>query len=396
MAILDDLSYEILFSIFRSLSSADLVSVSRVSQRCHVISEPILYREPYLHSSTEAWRKPASIALFLRTLLTPGCERLASHVRIIDLDWGDMYIDPNLRYTGIIAVIAAAALSRGLTGGCVAGSPSAHLLFLMHLLPRLQCLVLVHCEYDVSNDVMAALAPSAPLPLAFQSLTRFSHDAPYSSTGLSPALLLSLLQLPRMRTLCVNVVDELGAHFPADVRGTSGVTKLTLGYCTVTALSIALILSVPRALQEFTYYGDCVEGFMDILPPLRPTLTHLHLDLLDDGDPRQTLYLREWPLLSTLKCPWTPIIGDPIEGRADGRTIVEALPLSIRQLEILDDTLLQGRAVERVVGMLEQKRSMMPYLQKLAIHVRVRVLLIKLRAACQAAGITLDRDSSLW
>lgn len=396
MATLDDLSYEILFSIFGSLSSTDLASVSRVSRRCHVISEPILYRAPYLHCLTAAWRKPTAIELFLRTLLTPGCERLACHVRIIDFDWGDMYIDPNLRRTGIIAVIAAAALSRGFTGGCVPGSQSAHVLFLMHLLPHLKCLVLVYREYDVSNDVMAALAPSASLPLAFQSLTRFSHDAPHVSTGLSPALLLSLLQLPHMRTLCVNVVDELDEHFPADARGTSGVTKLTLGYCIVTALSIALILTVPRVLKEFTYHGDCVEGFMDILPPLRPSLTHLHLDFLDDGDPQQTLYLREWPVLSTLKCSWTPLIGDPIEGRADGRTIVEALPLSIRQLEILDDTLMQQRAVERALCMLQQKRSMMPHLQKLAMHVRAPVLLQRLRAACQAVGITLERDSSLW
>lgn len=394
MALLDDLSYETLFSIFGSLCCVDLASVSRVSRRWHVISEPILYRAPYLPCPTAAWTKSTTIELFLRTLLGPGCERLASHVRVLEINWGDMAIDP--RRAGIIAMIAAASLSRGITGGCVPRSQSAHVLFLMHLLPRLQVLVLVYGGYNASNDVMAALAPSAPVPLAFQMLTSFSYDAPCLSTGLSPTLLLFLLQQPRMRTLCLNVVVELDNYFPADVRGTSGVTKLTLGYCTVTALSIALILSVPRALEEFTYHGDCVEGFMDILPPLRPSLTYLHLVFLDDGDPLQTLYLREWPLLSTLKCSWTPMIGDQIGGRADGRAMVEALPAPIRQLEILDDTLLQGKAVERAVEMLERKRSMVPGLEKLAMYVRTPVLLQRLRAACQAAGITLEKHSGLW
>lgn len=84
MTTIDLLSYETLIDTFYFLSTADLGSVSRVSQRWHEICEPVLYREPHL---SDRRHNPTAIELFLRTVLAPGGERLVSHVRVLDLQW---------------------------------------------------------------------------------------------------------------------------------------------------------------------------------------------------------------------------------------------------------------------------------------------------------------------
>lgn len=96
MTVLDDLQYETFLNIFSSLSTTDLASASFVCQRWHVISEPILYQEPDIYRkpcSSNSWRKRRGIKLFLRTLLVQGCERLASHVRGICLQWWETTVE---------------------------------------------------------------------------------------------------------------------------------------------------------------------------------------------------------------------------------------------------------------------------------------------------------------
>lgn len=68
VATIDVLSYEILINIFCCLTTVDIGSVSRVSQRWHEICEPVLYRET--HPSDYA-HIPTAIELFLRTVLAP-------------------------------------------------------------------------------------------------------------------------------------------------------------------------------------------------------------------------------------------------------------------------------------------------------------------------------------
>lgn len=45
MTALNDFPYETLVNIFSTLSCSDLASVALVSQRWHMISEPLLYRD---------------------------------------------------------------------------------------------------------------------------------------------------------------------------------------------------------------------------------------------------------------------------------------------------------------------------------------------------------------
>lgn len=397
MAVIDDFSYETLMNIFCSLTgTVDLSSVSRVSRRWHEICEPVLYREPHLSDCAHI---PPSIELFLRTLLAPGCERLASHVRVLDFQWLDHSVDLTPERRSIMDIITAEQSPVGVTHICLPGSQSAHVVLLMHLLPRLQRLVL---QYDARkkhyNDIMHGIGPGEPFPLAFQSLTYMSYETSYLSIGVSPKTLLFLLQLPHLRTLSVEVMKDIDRDLFADVSGTSGVTKLTLGYCDISAASLSLILSVPRALEHFTYHGDCVPSFVDVLFPLRDSLTHLHLDFGDSFDPGQMLNLREWPVLRTLRCSPVLLLGEPHSGRAYGRSLGEVLPGCIRQLGLLDfsDALPCedfGVVVDAVVHLLGQK-WLVPALERLVVETRSRLFRERLRVACEATGVLLADDCS--
>lgn len=397
MTTINVLSYEILIDIFCLLTTADVGSVSRVSQRWHEICEPVLYREPHLSDCAHI---PTAIELFLRTVLAPGCERLASYVRVLDVQWLDVPVNPIPERQSITDIITAEISRIGVTNICLPGSQSSPVMLLMLRLPRLQRLVLQYGGHELCNDIMPGIGPSEAFPLAFLSLTEFSYETPYLSLGVSAKALLFLLQLPHLRTLSVDVIDNIHPELFAGAGGTSGVTKLTLGYCTVSAATLSLILRVPRALEYFSYQGDCVKGFMDVLFPLRASLMHLHLDFGTEYDPEQMLNLREWPVFQSLRCSSAVLLRDKVGDRTEGRSLAEVLPISIRRLALLDycddypwwDF---GQTEADVVQLLGQK-WMVPALERLVVEIGSILDRARLRVACEDAGVVLEDDCSSW
>lgn len=231
MAALDDLPFETLFNIFSTLSCSDLASVSLVSRRLHEISEALLYRNPVTDRTSDWKRKgPTRIELFLRTLLIPGSERLAHHVRCVYLHWREYNaIELTPRRRSNLAIITAAESRFGIAHRSITGSVDCHVVLLLHLLPRLKHLYLMPLDVrDCVNQFFDAIGPNQPLPLALQPLTTFNCDWTNSDTGVPAQALRAILQLPNIRVVDVNVHSGIDDQFPADVRGTSGVTNLTI------------------------------------------------------------------------------------------------------------------------------------------------------------------------
>lgn len=401
MTVLNDLPNETFLNIFSYLASPDLASTSLVSRRWHVISEPVLYREPDIdrdHNTDNYLRNPRGIEPFLRTLLIPGRERLAFHVRAIFMDWSRRTVDMAPRPGSNLAIIGAAESHFAVTPRSVLGSPDSQVVLLLHLLPRLRRLHVMPAEvHDSFNDLLDAIGPTHPLPLSFQSLTYFMCDWSFTETGVSAQATLALLQLPHMKTLFVRIRGEFDGDFPANARGTSGVTKLTL-QSEITGVLLAFILSVPLALERFNYYGRCMDGLVGALGQLRSTLTHLDLGFNEqDDEPVQRLSFRDWPVLRELGCPVALLVG--CRGSPDGRQLAEALPACIVQLQIED----WGYASEEVnrwyfeakvdlfVQLVGDEIGMVPRLERLIFHLGWNALPERLRAVCEAAGVVVNK-----
>lgn len=399
MTNLGDLANETFINIFSYLSSSDLASTSLVSRRWHVISEPVLYREPSIYrdpNPSNYWRDPRGIALFLRTLLTPGCERLAFHVRGIYLDWSPSSAFCSQQRWRSLASIGVAESSIGVTPSSDRGSPGSHVVQLMHLLPHLRRLHVMPADVpDSFNDLLDAISPTQPLPLSFHSLTNFKCDWSFTETGVSAQATLALLQLPHMKTLHVHIRGECDGDFPANVRGTSGVTTLYLR-SGIPGVLFAFILSVPRALESFTYLGPRMDGFVGKLGQLRSTLTNLRLYFDDlDNNPVQGLSFRDWPLLRALGCSLAVLVG--FRGPADGRQLAEALPACIQELEIDDaeyysnigDFWCFEEQVDLLVQLVSEEIGMVPRLERLKFWLGYNTLPERLLAVCDAAGVSV-------
>lgn len=297
--------------------------------------------------------------------------------------------------------IMTTELSRlGVTDIWLPESQSAHVILLIYQLPRLQRLVLQYQGRELSNDMTHRIGLIETFPLRFQSLTHFSYETCYLSSGVSPKTLLFLLQLPHLRNLAVDVVNNIHRDLFADAGGTSGVTKLSLGYCMISAATLSLILTVPRALEDFTYQGDCVNGFVDVLLPLRPSLTHLHLDFGDSLNPGEVLNLHESPVLQTLRCSPAILLGEMVGVRAVERSLAEVLPVCIRQLALLhfSDALPWGDFGEVVDGVVQVLKIewVVATLERLLVETGSPVFRARLRAACEATGVLLQDDCSSW
>lgn len=395
MTVLDDLPYETFLNIFSSLSSTDLASASLVSRRWHVISEPVLYREPNIYhqpSSANSWRQPRVIELFLRTLLIPGCERLAFHVRSLCLPWRMTTIDLTPRRRSNLAILAAAESRFGVTHSPAPGSPDSQVVLLMHLLPRLQRLHLVPPGVrDNFNDFFDGIGPTQPLPLSFQSLINFDWDWSNTNTSISAQEVLALLQLQYMKTVQVDMRGEFDGNFPTNVQGTSGVTILYLRCSETAAVLIACILSVPRALERFIYHGQCVH---------RATLTHLRLEFIesDDADPLvERLSLRGWPVLRELLCPLKLLVG--FQGPAHGPQLAERLPACIQRLQMVycgyyseDDNWSFAEEMDSYVQLVSEGKWIVPRLEKLIVTLDLfQAMPARLCAACEASGVALSQ-----
>lgn len=398
MALFRDLPHEILLEIFSLLGWIDLASTSRVSRRLRTVSEPLLYRAPSLYITDEE-QLPQNFHMFLRTLLTPGREVLATHVRSLTLEWD--YLEDTLGPE--TALFAAAASRLGIAQPIV--SAGAQAVLLLHLLPRLQVLDVDPPEtldaFSIFMDAQHEVQHTQKLPLGLQSLREYFCCW---TSGVSPRTLLTVLKLPCIRTIIVQFSDEV--DFPSAMAGldiTSTVTNLRLLNSVVSTSSLAYILKIPRALEQFTF---CVRGFDllsfgNALEPLRNTLQSLTLDfqcvcsrnyrVTDEISTYPIGSLREWPVLYTLRCSMVALLGMGPRGGLP-RLLEHVLPAGIRELEILSDQHWPPEeVVDHVVLLLERKEAVAAKLQKVVVLTdwRGNPEHQKLKDACEAVKVEL-------
>lgn len=413
---------EIFAAIFRLLDRDSLLSASLVSRRLHAITNPILYREVEL---TYVSKPPPSLQIFLRTILIRPM--LAKHVRVLILEWENFSVEglvPDLSPNDV-RLFTSAATNIGLPHS--PHSQGAQVVLLLHLLPNLQDLdIYPPHDLDIFNEFMEANAfsPIEALPVGL----RYLRTLRFCSSGciVTPKTLLTMFKLPRIRSIDVHITDnedllEDLEHASAPYLRMSSVTELTFSHGTVTGWLMARILAIPRALTYLSYVdSSSALGKFDspvfglALRTVHGTLRYMRLgfphtagywgndsdddDSDDDDNSRNNTIgsLRDWPVLRSVRCPLTPLLG-----RGPGRTtprLVDVLPLVIMRLTVdLDRFWTVSQVVDHVVDLLEQKQACgLDQLAVVTIGWVAETVELRLRTACGSAGVELVVMDALW
>lgn len=341
---LEDLADEIFLEIFSHLLSPECARVCLLSRRLGSLAQYILYRTP---SVVRLEYDSPSLELFLRTILARPL--LAGFVRHLEFD-GDSFWREQVLTPSDSALFTSAARRLELPYSMQRSDHQFQLL--LHLLPNLKAIDITRDEADqfdqfVGNYVLHDR--TRPLPVGFRSL-RHVHFSWGMRVGLTPQMLMNLFRLPSIRTISVHIqslfIPALCTTF------SSPVTQLTLRSGSISILSLADILRIPRALTHLSLVDWDLAGSIfhgptlgRVLQCVSSTLKHLQLSacdymdmgppLLDDWQPNTIGSLRYWPVLTTLRCSLTPLLGQGPE-TATAR-LVDVLPLGIRALEIEAD-----------------------------------------------------------
>lgn len=407
MLLLQSFPNEILLDIFSRLQHRDLARTSRVSRRLCEISQPLLYKDPFLLKSSP----PTPLGLFLQSLLTPGREALATYVRDLTVEWD------NISHTESDVTRYRGAQSRRVLDYVQAQSAGTQLMTLLHLLPKLHGLHLLppyQCDhFGRLLRSFHARQSIATLPLAFQSLREFRCHWDSHYRGVSTKTLVLLLRLPYIRRINIPFATETESCSPtvnaaiAAAAGTSTITHLEFALVLSRPSSLAGILKIPRALMHFSYFGgrqnlDAFDlaAFGRTLQPLRRSLKSLHLDFTNlysnarDNNNRLTATigsLNQWPVLNIIQCPLLALLGQGPQSDSPLQ-LADVLPVSIRELEILGDRYWSLADTVHEVVVLLGRKEMVPRLKRVAVykdHRRDYQLPEKLRAACRAAEVEL-------
>lgn len=407
MAALTTLPFETLVEILSNLSCLDLCSMTRVSRRFQLISEQLLYKSPCLRRTNGPRSTGSSLGILLRTVLTPGRETLASHVRCLHLMSSEVGADHSSHFSNdTITRIALIASKFGIHGPLK--SKAAQLMVLLDLLPRLQVLQLtplrILCSFTWILDSNIA---TDTLPSGLQSLCEFRSYPAQLSHVVSPQTLVSYMKLPNIRRITVSSLNRYQDSAILDSAvATSGVTHLRFPSASMPVSVLSPVLLVPIALTHFSYSGIAdrnftLPSFMAALAPLRVSLQslHLHFSKVEEFQlPYPEGSLRDWPMLQTLSCPLLPLLG---KGKLNGSPrLMDVLPVSLREFEVLQDSYWRvAEAVEQIVEMLEQKELVVPRLAGLAVVLgrygsdqRVN----RLEVACKTAGVSFVEESFCW
>lgn len=353
---------EILLDVFSYLPFRDTVSVSQVSHAWRFLSQKQLYSEPLL---TEA----SSASLFLRTLLTPGLESLAVHVR-------------DLTVTG------------------------ENTLPLLHMLPRLDGLTLyIPDEPDTLNDFLRGTHEPENLPLAFRSISRFSCVWPPRQSDHVPQKLLTMFGLPRVHTLKFFTLYEMEFSFPTSQHKTSAVTTLQFVNSVIPCSSLDHILHLPRALTRLYFIGTITysdinrTGFQVALEPLRMTLQELEFIIDDDpsspdvSGPPPPISFRSWPVLRRLRCQIRILLG--WSWGKELHFLEDVLPPCIRDFGVITENDWYFNEVARMATHLVRRKQMvMPMLERFVCFTGWMDVEMaqKLQVACDDAGVVLTNN----
>lgn len=296
---------EILVEIFSFLPSQDLARVSLAARRLHCISQPLLYSQPELYARTSG--RPSSVQVFLRTLLSTGCQTRASHVRHLTISWRETRIGPD---SPDFASFTIAASRFGLDDWPL--TDDIHILLLLHLLTSLETIHL----HPIGNTnllrnfppLYSDLQPGNLLPAGLLSLCTFRCDLPCC---VRPRALCFLLALPHLRSLALPICGDIGLVLRGSeipIPGSSLVTSLEFCYARMPHVALKSTLAIPHALTHFYYRAirsTKLIGFHRALEPLRKSLQTLVLDFSwmrvqptrarQEGEEETGVSLRDWP-----------------------------------------------------------------------------------------------------
>lgn len=413
MAALTSLASETLVEILSLLSCPDLASTARVSNRFQLLSQPLLYTAPCLRRSPEMPNTRAtgtSLEIFLRALLTPGRETLASHVRTLHFEFENISVEPGEEYwSGYTTPTELHAI----TSDTPQPQPQGRqLMILLDLLPRLQILHFSPPNYRPSfSRLLESAADDMTLPCGLNSLREVHCPPTDDSDGVRWHTLRVFLQLPQIRRIEVTCINRFRSSEISRGReaSSSTVTHLRFSHSDIPDWLLSNVLLIPIALTHFSYSivpsrGFLLSEFIATLGPLRPSLQSLHLDFGNMVLPREPQLpqndssLREWPVLRTISCPLIPLLGGGPRDRSP--RLMNVLPPSLRELEILWDSCWSfSDAVDQIVEMLAEKRWAVPYLERLAVVAESGMaegVLDNLVVACEAAGVSFVKDSFCW
>lgn len=353
---------EILRHIISYLPFSDTASVARVSRQWHACSEEQLYTELRLI------RPNSTVALLLRTLLTPGLERLATYVRSLSVDWQLVSVRP--MHECDVAVLEAAARI-GLSQ--IVRSIGEQVWLLLHLLPRLDALTMESRGYSFTIDLfIGRMHEPSDVPLALRSVRYIS------CVDIATEAMRVMFRLPRIRTLELWILDRIKVPFPAADHQTSDVTDLVLLLSQVDNLSVAHILQIPRALTRLTVSIGYVQhtgqlALMRVaLEPVRTTVQQLKMDIVEtwwyeEAPIDSFLLLRTWPVLRRLWCPLNWLLGGWKEEAK--LHLYAVLPRSLREFWVHGDhDWTRARLLPEVILLVQRKEEVVPLLQKLCIE----------------------------
>lgn len=256
---------------------------------------------------------------------------------------------------------------------------------------------------------------TSPTPhLVLQSLREFYSPPEHSGHGISHKTLLMLLLLPCIRVISAPIMDENKdaiASCPMDpLAASSTVTKLRLADRVKSPTYLSLVLTVPNALTHFSYStvrfrsGFDLDGFWAALRPLRVSVVNLQLDLklaavhrptegpLGNGD---MWPLREWSALRKLSCSLVAVMGQYSPGT--GPSLVDVLPLGIRELEVTRDrNWVPEAVVEQIVQLLRGKSVVVPGLERVAVRDVNPLALEELSGVSDVSGVTILSSLPRW
>lgn len=355
---LPDLPTEILREIFNSLDLVDLRKSCRLSRRLHQIAEPFLFRVADLDGMNVDGME---IPCFLRAVLSRP--QLAGYVRVLRLscyaarEWSPESEVVSRQNASDISLFAAAGERFGLPRSpCTQGRQIIMLLHVLHNLKefnlRAPSSPAVFDFLDTTLDI-----PTASLPAGLKSIRKFVGDWRSDQPGMTPKMVVALLTFPSISGVDVHleyIPDDSEDRATFDrlsspqYHGISSVTKLRFQDSNFSTSLLNTILQVPRALTHFTYEDNHPHNieferitFSQALAHLRPTLQYLCLgwirvlgrgDTAHDGEERKTIgCLRDWPVLRTIRCPLTVLLGTP--GPLTPR-LVDVLPVVITELAV--------------------------------------------------------------
>lgn len=400
---LQDFADEIFLEIFSNLLCPELARACHLSRRLGALAQYVLYRTPSIVGS----QTNEFLEQFLRTILSRPL--LARYIRHLTLDGllGQQYPLSDTYHSLFTSAARRLELPYSM-------ELSDHLLqLLLHLLPNLHALTIVRDISDRFHEFIMDNViddQTSSLPVGFRSL-RHVHFSSNGRVGLTPNMLMNLFRLPRIRTIAVHIASDF--TLGPSTGFSSTVTQLTLRSASLSICSLAQIFQIPRALTHLSlaewdildtpFHGpelgqalQCVSSTLQHLQLSIRDYTNMGPTVIDDWQPNTVGSFRNWPVLTTLRCPLTLLLGQGPE--AGTARLVDALPLGIKELEIEADQHWSRRAaLDEIVDLVDRKD--MCGLENLAVVTVGRKLASEVGpvgVACSAAGVRLMVSSTWW